>query len=90
MRKTLAVAACLAAVAAGCSNKPKSVLPNAQSADTIATTTTRGTTASPLTGEEVPLAVADRPVVIVKVDNSPGARPQAGLNQADVVYEERV
>lgn len=28
--------------------------------------------------------------MIVKVDNSPGARPQAGLNQADLVYEERV
>jgi len=29
-------------------------------------------------------------VVIVKVDNSPGARPQSGLNSADVIYEERV
>jgi hypothetical protein len=29
-------------------------------------------------------------VVIIKVDNSPQARPQAGVNAADVVYEERV
>lgn len=91
MRKRLAATLlCVAAVAAGCSNKPKSVLPDASPAETIATTTTRGTTASPLTGEQVPLAIASRPVVIVKVDNSPPARPQAGLNEADVVYEERV
>lgn len=77
-------------IAGGCSNKPKSVLPDAKPAATIATTTTRATTASPLSGEQVPLAIASRPVVIVKVDNSPPARPQAGLNEADVVYEERV
>lgn len=29
----------------------------------------------------------DRPAVVVKVDNDPHARPQAGLNQADLVYE---
>ncbi|MDP9403171.1 MAG: DUF3048 domain-containing protein [Actinomycetota bacterium] len=46
---------------------------------------------SPLTG--LILAdgsVADRPVVVVKVDNSPEARPQAGLDNADVVIEEKV
>jgi len=29
----------------------------------------------------------DRPAVVVKHDNDPHARPQAGLNQADLVYE---
>jgi hypothetical protein len=31
-----------------------------------------------------------RPILIVKIDNAPEARPQAGLNQADVVVEEMV
>ncbi|MGH9267966.1 MAG: DUF3048 domain-containing protein, partial [Acidimicrobiales bacterium] len=31
-----------------------------------------------------------RPVLVVKIDNAPLARPQAGLNQADVVVEEMV
>ncbi len=35
-------------------------------------------------------SVADRPAVTVKVDNSPQARPQAGLDKADVVIEEKV
>jgi hypothetical protein len=56
------------------------------------TTTTTAPPVAPLTG----LPVADvaslaRPALIVKMDNvEPKARPQAGLNQADVVYEERV
>lgn len=29
----------------------------------------------------------DRAAVVVKIDNDPNARPQSGLNQADVVYE---
>lgn len=35
-------------------------------------------------------SVADRAAVVVKVDNSPEARPQAGLDKADVVIEEKV
>jgi hypothetical protein len=41
----------------------------------------------PLTG--LPPA-ASRPALVVKIDNAPKARPQAGLNQADVVVEEKV
>lgn len=44
----------------------------------------------PLTGLPVDPAKAGRPVLIVKIDNAPRARPQAGLNQADVVVEEAV
>ncbi|MBA2607401.1 MAG: DUF3048 domain-containing protein [Actinobacteria bacterium] len=66
-----------------------SEVPGAGPADTNPTTTL-ATLPSPLTGELVAPAIAMRPVVIVKVDNSPQARPQAGLNAADVVYEERV
>ena len=35
-------------------------------------------------------SVVDRPAVIVKVDNSPEARPQSGLEKADIVIEEKV
>src|SRR5690606_15220928 len=67
---------------------------------TTTSTTTTTTTAPPpppppvypLTGLPVTdPAVAARPTLVVKIDNSePKARPQIGLNQADVVYEERV
>jgi hypothetical protein len=42
----------------------------------------------PLTGERAPSEAATRVrVVVVKVENSPPARPQTGLNDADIVYE---
>lgn len=46
----------------------------------------------PLTGQ--PLAFGqlapDRPALVVKIDNNPRARPQSGLNEADLVFEEVV
>jgi hypothetical protein len=71
-----------------------------------ATTTTKATTTTakprprvdpeparmPLTGE--PLAYGevppDRPALVAKIDNVGAARPQTGLNQADIVFEEIV
>jgi len=55
------------------------------------TVTSGGGALAPLTG----LPVADgaagsRPSVAVKIDNAPEARPQSGLDVADVVYEEVV
>lgn len=45
----------------------------------------------PLTGEEVTNGnVTGRTALAVKIENSPESRPQAGLNEADVVYEEPV
>ena len=83
-------AVALSLVAAGCSKKGGGDdIPEAGPATTQAPTTL-ATVASPLTGEAVSQAVADRPAVIIKVDNSPQARPQAGLDDADVIYEERV
>ena len=35
-------------------------------------------------------AVATRPAMVVKIDNHPSARPQAGINQADIIFEENV
>ncbi len=65
---------------------------------TVATTTTTAPPPPtwPLTG--LPLddpAQAAKPVLVVKIDNAQpdrgqGARPQAGINQADVVFEEVV
>lgn len=42
---------------------------------------------SPTTGKEVTKDIADRPVVGVMISNSTGARPQSGLNKADLVFE---
>src|ERR671918_1276154 len=45
----------------------------------------------PLTGEDPPSGVdVSRPAVAVKIENSPSARPQSGLELADLVFEERV
>jgi hypothetical protein len=59
------------------------------------TTTTTAPVLAPLTGvpttDAGAVAALARPALVVKIDNvEPKARPQAGLNQADVVYEERV
>jgi Protein of unknown function (DUF3048) N-terminal domain/Protein of unknown function (DUF3048) C-terminal domain len=45
----------------------------------------------PLTGDVVPSGrVPNRPALAVKVENAPEARPQAALNDADIVVEEPV
>ncbi|MUH50024.1 MAG: DUF3048 domain-containing protein, partial [Actinobacteria bacterium] len=45
----------------------------------------------PLTGLPVTdPAIAARPTLVVKIDNAPGARPQTGFNEADLVFEEIV
>jgi len=45
----------------------------------------------PLTGTDVPDGVdIDRAAVAVKIENSPQARPQVGLDKADIVFEEIV
>jgi hypothetical protein len=45
----------------------------------------------PLTGVPAPgSSVPPRPALAVKVDNYPQARPQSGLDQADIVFEEPV
>ena len=45
----------------------------------------------PLTGLPIEdAALAGRTALVVKIDNHPDARPQSGLNQADIVFEENV
>jgi hypothetical protein len=54
------------------------------------TTTTLGAVA-PLTGlPATDPSIAERPAVIIKIDNDAAAPPQSGLDEADVVYEEVV
>lgn len=55
------------------------------------TTTTVAPRLAPLTGLPDPSGVtAKRPALSVKVDNAASARPQSGIDQADLVYEEAV
>lgn len=57
---------------------------------TTTTTTTTGPPAPrcPLTDQPAPGGVPDRPALAVKVGNEPdGARPQSGLDEADVVFD---
>jgi hypothetical protein len=58
---------------------------------TLAPTTTLAPPVAPLTGLPDPGGEAQkRPALSVKVENTPAARPQVGIDQADVVYEEEV
>jgi len=46
---------------------------------------------APLTGlRDLTSGSAHRPALTIKVENTPAARPQIGLDQADVIYEEVV
>lgn len=85
LRIILVVAFCVA-VAAACSHK--------KSTAEIATTTTTTEApipTAPLTGLPEPdEAIRNRPLLTVKIDNHPEARPQFGIDLADVIVEERV
>jgi Protein of unknown function (DUF3048) N-terminal domain/Protein of unknown function (DUF3048) C-terminal domain len=55
------------------------------------TTTTTAPPVAPLTGLADPSGIAQtRPVLSVKVENTPDARPQSGLEAADIVWDEVV
>src|SRR6202171_5533526 len=55
------------------------------------TTTTQGPPVAPLTGLPDPTGQSlARPALSVKIENAPEARPQTGLQNADVVYEQIV
>ncbi len=61
-------------------------------AATVATTTTEPQPpVYPLTGLlATDPFIAALPALVVKIDNAPGARPQSGMNEADIVVEEIV
>jgi hypothetical protein len=79
------VAAVLAAACGGDSDK------KSKSKPPPTTTTTIAIPIAPLTGLEDPGGASlTRAAITVKIENTPEARPQSGLDVADVVYEEVV
>jgi hypothetical protein len=87
----------VAIAAGGGDDEPEEAATTTSSSTTEATTTTAAPAPGyPLTGRPIDdPAKATRPVLAVKIDNAEprsgqGGRPQAGINQADVVYEEVV
>jgi Protein of unknown function (DUF3048) N-terminal domain/Protein of unknown function (DUF3048) C-terminal domain len=67
-------------------NEPASALAEGKAPGTLSEPTT-----CPLTGEDPAEGVAlDRPAVALKIEDDPAARPQSGLEHADLVFEERV
>ena len=79
-----------AACGGGAEPKPvASVTPETKVSE--GTVTTEAAPLAPLTGlPDTSGATKSRPSLAVKIDNAPEARPQAGLDVADVVYEEVV
>ncbi|HEX3003558.1 MAG TPA: DUF3048 domain-containing protein, partial [Angustibacter sp.] len=92
---TGAGAAAVVAVLAisACSGKPAAPQPStattsgATSPSSQATPSTAGPAVAPLTGVRV-TKVAAQPALVVKIENSSAARPQTGLDRADLVVEE--
>ena len=84
--RAFSAVALLALVAAACGNE----IPVEEGQDGGTTTTVPGEV-FPLTGMPAPSAEAiARPAMAVKISNAEEARPPRGLNQTDVVFEERV
>lgn len=89
----IAIVAIALAVAATACNKKGSSASGSHTTTTTSTTLPPGPNGppDPITGLPTDsLAVANRPAVIVKVENAPEARPQSGMDKADLVIEERV
>lgn len=98
VRTRLVVAASVAAlsvVAASCggtSASPDETIAVALPSTSVDTATTVPTVVTdPLTGlPNTDPSILDRSAMAVKIDNHPQARPQVGINQADIIYEENV
>ena len=89
----LALAACSSGAGASSDTSAGSSSTSGSSSTTTVaeTTTTVPAVLAPLTGLPIDPAKASRPALVVKIDNFPTiARPQVGINQADVVFEEIV
>jgi hypothetical protein len=86
-----AVLVALSLLAAGCSGDDEEPTPPAESAATPTPSPTPEPTTCPLTGEDPPKGVdIARSAIAIKVEDSPEARPQSGLEHADLVFEEIV
>ncbi|MEW6476870.1 MAG: DUF3048 domain-containing protein [Actinomycetota bacterium] len=92
-RSALAAVAALSLLGAACGGGDKEAEAATTTTQPEPSTTTGpvvATNVNPLTGLPLDPAVPARAALIVKIDNAPKARPQAGINQADVVVEEGV
>ncbi|MGI8775275.1 MAG: DUF3048 domain-containing protein [Actinomycetota bacterium] len=86
-RTTLALAVVLSLTAVSCSDGG----PSSQAGAAAVEPSPTPDPTCPLTGEKArPRMNLDRPAVALKIENSPQARPQSGLESADLVYEEVV
>lgn len=94
MRRAIAVLLATAGLLASsaCSSDGKPDADGGKSSTTAKPTTTTEPpkVAAPLTGVLVSPASVAHAAVSVKIDNTEAGRPQAGLERADLVYEERV
>ncbi len=87
--RRLVPVAVLTVVAAACGGGGGTVAAKHKAAPT--TTSTPGPPVAPLTGLPDPTGQSfTRPALSVKIENAPEARPQTGLQNADVVYEQIV
>ncbi|MGH9090118.1 MAG: DUF3048 domain-containing protein [Acidimicrobiales bacterium] len=87
-----AVGALLLAGCTTAATPPKASPPKASSTTSTAAAPTVSVAICPLTGSPVPGGgpVPQRPALAVKVTNYASARPQTGLQKADIVFEEPV
>lgn len=91
----LAASATTASLMSACGGHPKAhaaAPPSSTTSTTVAptTTTAKPVPRCPLTNAPRPGGVPQRSAVAVKVENLPQARPQYGLDKADIVFEEPV
>ncbi len=90
-RRAVAGLALLSLLASACGGGGSSSDAVASGDDTTVPGSTEAGPVYPLTGLPVTdEAAAQRVALAVKIDNHPSARPQAGLNKADIVFEENV
>ena len=87
----IAVAVGVFALSSGGSDSKKAATTTIPTTTIPATTTTKAPPIAPLTGLVDPSGASlTRPAMSVKVENTDATRPQAGIDQADVLYEEVV
>jgi hypothetical protein len=87
----LAAGAIVLSVIASCGGGGSSSTDDTNPDGTPVDTTSSAGPVFPLLGTPVTdAAAASRVALVAKIDNHPNARPQTGLNKADIVFEENV
>jgi hypothetical protein len=86
----VAVSALLTSAACGGGGDDEKAASSTTTTSETTTTTTAAEGTAPLTGAPADPALTTRPALVVKIDNAPKARPQAGINEADIIVEEGV